>query len=228
MDNIQLKVYNFFKDLPQARYSSGEAIIKANEKPAKIYYIEKGIVEVRDLSVGSTGFTVNIFKAQAYFPMAWAINHKIYPYTYIALNDVTVRTADPDEVLSFIKSNPDVMLDLLSRVIRGADGLQVRLVLACNSTSTARLLYEILLDAYRFGESTLDYRNNSSRVLHKPSKVQNKSRIYVKQSTLAMRSGLARETVSRELQKIEQQGFIVRKKQNISVNIALIEKFLNI
>lgn len=78
--------------------------------------------------------------------------------------------------------------------------------------AASRLVFELLIEAYRFGKAIDD-----SRWL-----------ITTRQTSLAARSGLARETVSRELHKLEKDKLISLTKQGIELHIPALEKKLNI
>ena len=120
--------------------------------------------------------------------------------------------ADPVKTVEFLHANPDVVFDLLSRVFKGTDTLLKRLVLATSDMASNRLIYELLLECYRFGDEFPDSR----RV------------IKVKQSILASRSGLARETISRELQKLVQQKLIIRTKQGMIIDTKVLEHKIDV
>lgn len=211
-NTIASKVQKHFSANPLKTYSKGEIITAANESPTGISYIEDGVVEEYDISPSGSIVVVNIFRVSAFFPMSWAMNKTPNRYYFRALTNVTVRQESPEQTIEFVKQNPDVLYDLLERVFRGADALLLRLSLATGSASNKRLLYELLLEAYRFG---IDAGKGQKQ-------------ISIRQNTLAARSGLARETVSREIQQLEKSGYIFRGKQGIVIRVDLIEKTLKL
>jgi CRP-like cAMP-binding protein len=143
--------------------------------------------------------------------MSWAINRTTNKFFYSAASEVTVRMGDPAEVVVFLKENPDVMLDLLSRVYKGTDGLLKRFSLAASGATINRLLLELLIEGYRFGLKLGD------------EKVQ----IKISQSTLSSRTGLARETISRELRALQAGNLINRTKDGIVIDAKQFESRLN-
>lgn len=189
-------------------YAKGRTITLANEEPEGISFLQDGIVEQYDITPEGNKITVNVFKPPAFFPMSWAINKTPNVYFYEALTDVELRQADANRTVAFLQANPDVMFDLLSRVYKGTDALLRRLVLATSTVAANRLVFELLIEAYRFGEDI----DGAKRL------------IKVKQGVLAARSGLARETVNRELQKLEKEHLISRTGQGIVINIKSLEK----
>lgn len=205
------KLTKHFSKYELKKYPKGKLITLANQEPAGISLLVSGLVEQYDITPEGNKLTVNVYKPSAFFPMSWAINKTPNAYFFGALTDVVLKQADADETVAFLKANPDVMFDLLSRVYRGTDALLRRLMLAASGIAASRLIFELLIEAYRFG-----VENNDGMVLVK-----------VKQSVLAARSGLARETVSRELHKLEQENLITRSKQEITIDIKSLEQKLD-
>ncbi len=196
---------------PVRTYAKGQVITLAGQDPRGVAFLESGVVEQYDITSDGNKITVNVFKPPAFFPMSWAINKTPNAYFFEALDECKIRWADPDETVNFLKENPDVLLDLLGRVYKGTDGLLRRLVLAASGAATQRLMYELLLEAYRFGVPAGDHSR----------------RVRVRQHALAARTGLTRETVSRELHRLLDDGIVMRSPQGMIINIPVIEARLN-
>jgi CRP-like cAMP-binding protein len=124
--------------------------------------------------------------------MSWAINNTSNQWFYETGSKVTLRQAPVDEVLGFLETNPDVLFDLLSRLYSGTDGLQRRMAHLMAGSARSRVLFELIVAARRFGKQ----QKNGSLFID------------IRENELARRSGLSRETVSRELQKIKKNKLI--------------------
>ena len=205
------KITQFFSSNSTKKYAKGEILTFANQDPEGVSFLLDGVVEQYDITPEGNKITVNIFKPPAFFPMAWAINKTPNAYFYSALTDVQLQQASAEKTVAFLQSNPDVTFDLLSRVYKGTDALLKRLALAASGVASNRLIFELLIEAYRFGVKMDD----------------GKCEIKIKQSSLAARSGLARETVSRELHKLEKKGAISLTKPGIILDIAQLESGLD-
>jgi CRP-like cAMP-binding protein len=208
---IQHKVLSFFDKYPTTTYSKGDIIIFAEQEPRGVLLLIDGIVEKFDIDTNGSKIVVNLYRPLSFFPMSWAINRTTNKFFYSAASEVTVRMGDPAEVVVFLKENPDVMLDLLSRVYKGTDGLLKRFSLAASGATINRLLLELLIEGYRFGLKLGD------------EKVQ----IKISQSTLSSRTGLARETISRELRALQAGNLINRTKDGIVIDAKQFESRLN-
>lgn len=200
-DSATEKTAQYFSTFPKRVYPKGQIIIFAEEDPEAVYYIVKGKVRNYDLSYRGDEVIVNIFKPEAFFPMTWAINRTPNKYFYKTEEETTVHVVPADAVVKFLKENPDVMLDLLSRLYRGLDGILGRMVHLMSGTARSRVLYELIIECRRFGraDGATGYNLDVSEV------------------DLAARSGLSRETVSREIGKLKQQDMLTLKGGKIYI-----------
>lgn len=198
---VATKVHAFFSQYPLRHYPKGQILIFGDETPEHIFYIAKGRVRKYDLSYRGDEIIVNIFKHPSFFPISQAINHSVDNFFYKTETETDVYIAPPDDALQFLKDNPDVMLDLLSRIYHGLDGLLGRMVHLMSGTARSRLLYELIIECQRFAK-------------HQPGKP---CQVTSSEVDLAARSGLSRETVSREMRKLRDAGWVNVVKGKIIV-----------
>ena len=201
MADTNQKIKDFFSQYKIRRYDKGQIMIFPGDDPQHIFYIVSGVVRMYDVSYRGDEIVVNIFKSPAFLPMSWAINKTPNEYFYQAAGPVEVRLAEPDEVLTFVKENPDILYDLMSRVYRGTDAMLQRIVHLMGGSAKGRLMYEILIECRRFGEN-------------KPDGI---SIISITETELAARAGLSRETVSREMRKLIAEQLLTIKSGTITV-----------
>lgn len=198
---IEAKVHAAFSTYPKREYPKGQILVFADESPDNIFYIVGGKVRKYDVSYRGDEVVINIFKQHSFFPMSWALNQTQNKYFYKTETPVVLHVVPADKALAFLQENPDVMLDLLSRVYRGLEGMYGRLVHLMSGTAKSRLLYELIIDCQRFGK-------------------QQKGDSYLLSSSeldLAARSGLSRETVSREMRKLKDNSWVKMTKAGILV-----------
>lgn len=210
--SVQQKIETHFAASPVRSYPKGTLLTLAGNEPDGVSLLLEGTVEQYSITAEGNRVTVNLFKPPAFFPMSWAINRTPNEYFFGALTPVKLKRASPEDTVQFLRENPEVAFDLLQRVYRGTDGLLKRLVVAASGVAMNRLIFELLIEGYRFGEPV----DESHR------------RITIRQSSLAAQSGLARETVSRELHKIEEKGLIQRDKHEMIIDTAGLESLLEL
>lgn len=189
---IRDKVDRFFGQFQKRQYRKGEVLVRADENPPGIFYLKSGTVRQYDITERGTVVILNIFKPPAFFPMSWAINQPDNEYFFEAMEQVELHLVPREEAVKFIRDNPDVMFDLLSRLYRGTDGLLKRMSYLMGSTAYNRVLLELIIAARRFGQ-----KSDKGEI-----------RLDMTAGDLASRTGLTRETVSRELQKLKSEKLV--------------------
>jgi CRP-like cAMP-binding protein len=197
---VSKKISNFFEKYPVRSYKKGQILIHAGDEPESILNLVEGKVKQYDLSYLGEEVILNVFKPPAFFPMSYAVNKTPNDYFYEADSDLQLRKAPIEDVIKFIKVNSDVLYDLLSRVYRGADGLLGRMAHLMASTAKSRVMYELIIECRRFG---------------KPD--SNGYPVNLNESDIGARAGLSRETVSREMQKLKNDGLIVISGKHVTV-----------
>lgn len=201
--SVKKKLDDFFKAHKNQKYRKGEILVRADDDPTGIFYLVDGVVRRYSISSAGEELTINIFRPISFFPMSWAINNTPSAHYFEAMTRVEVFRAPKEEVLKFIKENNDVMFDLISRIYHGLEGYMMRMEYLMAGNAQARLITELLIFARRFGK----LQGNKIIVDLK-----------VTEKDLASQSGMTRETVSREIQKLRQMGVIDFKSNQITIN----------
>ena len=191
-EEVAQSIAEFFAQFPRRVYVKDQIIIHAGDEPQYVYYIVSGKIKQHDITYRGDDVIVNILKSGAYFPMQWPLTGMPNKYFYVAETDAEVRLAPPEKVVAYLKDNPEILIDLLTRVYVGIDGLLGRMVQLMSGSAKSRLIYELVIECQRFGEMAED----------------GSSFIAVNESDLAARAGLSRETVSREMQKIGKDNLV--------------------
>ncbi|OGI95103.1 hypothetical protein A2917_01810 [Candidatus Nomurabacteria bacterium RIFCSPLOWO2_01_FULL_42_17] len=189
---VTQKIEDFFAQYRLRKYTKGQVLILNGDEASYIYHLVNGTAKQYDVTYRGDEIILNIYKPPAFFPMSLAINKTPNPYIYEAETNIEIRQAPADEVIAFIKANPDVMFDLLSRVYRGVDGVLGRVVQLMGGGARSRLIYELIIEAKRFGK----IQDGKSCLLD------------INEKDLGARAGLSRETVSREIHKLKTEGII--------------------
>ena len=208
---VSNKIEKFFAGYRIRKYAKGQVLILNGDGAEYVFNLVVGRVKQYDVTYRGDEVILNTFKPPAFFPMSLAINKTDNPYIYEAEVDVQVRQAPSEDVIAFLKSNPDVLFDLLSRVYMGVDGLIGRMAHLMASSAKGRLMFELLIEYRRFGKPQPD----GSCLLE------------INEKELGAKAGLSRETVSRELHKLIRDGLVAAKPGKITVkNLDEFEKSL--
>lgn len=209
-DQISQKLDNFFSSYTPVKEDSGFILIHAEEVPAGVFYLKKGLVRQYAISPRGEEITLNIFRPKSFFPLMWAINKTPNKHYFEAISEIEAWRAPAEEVVAMIKTNPDVMYDLLGRLYKGIDGLLGRMTHLMIGNARAKVIFTIINMHDRFNKNT---------DLSIPFESTHKD--------LASISGVTRETFSREIKKLEEERLVKMEKGNITIlQIGELEKAL--
>lgn len=190
-------IKEFYMQKRPLSYTKGETLILPDTtKLPPITYIEEGVIEQYDITDEGQKVVVNIFKPGAFFPASSAINHTFNTYYFEAIENVTVRQAVAEEVEALLLAHPVIVYDLLKRLYRGVDGILLKLSSSLSLTAKQRIMNELTIYGQRFGVKQADQSVALSLTIEQ----------------IAQRTGLARETASRELKKLQVEGVIGMKR----------------
>lgn len=183
----------FYKQFAVRSYKKGEMLIRADDDPQGIFCLTKGYI--RQYTISKTGFelTLHILRPVSYFPMVWAINGTPNVYYFEALTPVEVGRAPRDEVVNFIKDRPTIIFELLSELIERYAETLTRMEHLVFSDAYRRVISVLLYIAKHFGEKT----SKGVVVNHRFT-----------QQDIATLTGVARETASIEMVKLEKKGLV--------------------
>lgn len=191
--NKTLEFENFYKQFTVRNYKKGEMLIRADDDPQGIFCLTKGYV--RQYTISKTGFelTLHILKPISYFPMVWAINGTPNVYFFEALTPVEVGRAPREQVVNFIKDKPTIIFELMSVLLEDYAETLTRIEHLVFSDAFRRVISVLLYIAKHFGEP------------HKKGVIVHHR---FTQQDIATLVGVARETASNELVKLERKGFV--------------------
>lgn len=183
----------FYKQFTTRNYKRGEMLIRADDDPQGIFCLKKGYV--RQYTISKTGFelTLHILKPISYFPMVWAINGAPNVYYFEALTAVEVGRAPKEQIIDFIKDKPLIISALLSELLEDYAETLIRVEHLVFSDAYRRVISILLYIAKHFGEET----GKGIIIRH-----------HFTQQDIATLVGVARETASNEMVKLEKKGLI--------------------
>jgi len=209
-NNAKDKIFQFFKQKKPQTYKKGEYLKTPEKQPIGVFCLQSGTVRCFGVSKDGIELTINIFKPISFFPVSWVINSTSDNYTYEAMTDIDVAIASKDEFEMFLQNNPDVVYDLLKRIYRGLDGYFLRMESLLTGDPYFRTVVQLVIHTRRFGVQEGE-----------------RYKVQVTQVQLASLAGLTRETVTREIKKLETKNLVEYKgKQLVILDLAKLEEQL--
>lgn len=201
MNNPKTKEFeNFYKQFVVRSYKKGEMMIRADDDPQGIFCLTKGYVRQYTISKTGLELTLYILKPVSYFPMVWAINGTPNEYFFEALTDIEVGRAPRDQVVNFIKDKPTIIFELMSGLLEDYAETLKRVEHLVFSDAYRRVISVLIYIAKHFGE-----KHNKGIIVHHR----------FTQQDIATLVGVARETASNEMVKLEKRGLVTYVNHSI-------------
>jgi len=197
------KITTFFKNYQRLELPKGMLLVRENEIPDSVYFIESGGVGTFDITQSGNRIVLHVFGEHAFVPMSLAISKAPSSFFYETTQKTVIYKAPSQEVVAFMQDNPDVMFDLLTRVYRGTDELLKRLSYKMGNSARAQVVNELCQSSLREGIAS--------------SCSSDEYTLAMSESGLASRTGLSRETVNREIQKLKKEHKVLITKGSLIV-----------
>lgn len=198
---IAKKLEAFFTQYKHQAYKKGEILIRADDEPQGIFYLKNGIVRQYSISKDGEEQTLNLYKPVSFFPLMWAINDTHNTYYFEAVTEVGVFRAPREHVVVFLKNEPEILYDLVSRLYKGMHGLLSRIEYLQSGDAYAKVIFALVNASLRFGQS----KGNSG------------IEISITHREMSALTGLTKETISRECTKLEERGLIKNTNHLVAI-----------
>jgi CRP-like cAMP-binding protein len=208
------RLENLFSTCHAITFIKHETIIRADDDPQGVYYLEKGFVKMNSVLADGREITLNIFKPGSYFPMMWAISNLPNTYYFQTMTPVVIRRISKDTFFDFITKNPDILLDVTSRILIGVNGLLFNINHILSGDSRHRIMAALLMFAKRFGEASPSGKITITLPLT--------------HQDIADVAAITRETTSIHIKQLENQGLISQNSHLFTIlNLQKLEAELN-
>ena len=197
------KLKSFFSQHRLLQYKKGELLLRAEDDPSGVYYLDEGIVDQYVITDKGDEFIVAFHEPFAIFPLSWALNDSHNIFFYEALTPASLYRAPKSEFLKFIEGDPQVILILLKSEIKIADEMLSRTMYLTEGTVRKRLIAVLMSGAKRFCTKTSE---NSVTFDFK-----------ILEAKLASTIGTTPESLSRELKSLKEKGLIQFNKNILTI-----------
>ncbi len=197
------KLKNFFKQGRPLLYKKNEVILRGDEAPSGIFYLNKGYVKNYAFSENGDEFTFILYRKGDFFPISWTFNQTRKPYFIETLTQCVIYKRDRKEFLEFLTENPDVLLYITGRITKRFDGLLVRMEHMAFGNAYKKVCSILYILTERFGKE----RNGNDVIIDMP----------LTHKDIANLLGVARETVSVEIAKLKKERIIKNVGKHIYI-----------
>lgn len=206
------KLDKFFSKFYPVKFEKGEVIIHPDGKVQHIFLLKKGKVRMYSVSDDGQEVTLHIFKPSSFFPIMLSLSEAYGKYYFESLERVEAVKAPVDQVMDFIKKDPEVLFDLVTRFATAISGLTLRIESMAFGDAYNRVASLLLYFAQKFGEA-----REGQTVINIP----------LQHDDIASWVGLRRETVSRQFEKMQSKGILESKDKQIKINLEKLKDTIN-
>lgn len=192
------------------KFGNHELILRAGESPPGVFYLHKGFVKVYSITDHGTENVHIIYKAGEVFPLIWAFKETTRGVFYESLGLSQLYVLTKAEFLKLADGSLDFCRQLLSQSVEQFHVYADRLDNLQYADARERVVYRLLFLAGRFGR-----KEGKNVLIDAPITHQH----------IADSINLARETVSREIEKLESNGLVGHDKRRLFIkDIGQLEK----
>jgi CRP-like cAMP-binding protein len=199
---VNHQLADFFKSYKLLRFRKKEIIIRDGDPFTRVFYLKSGFVRLYILSRTGRELSLFIYPPGSYFPTLMGVAKGDSTYYFETKSEVVAYAAPADEFCKFLHLNPDILFDLTQRT-----NIMLR-----------RFLHQVEV----FSTETPYIRTVSTIIfLHEIySQALNKINpiIPISHQELATWTHTTRETVSRQIEKLEHNQVIKCDKGKIRIN----------
>jgi CRP-like cAMP-binding protein len=184
----------FFLHFPTVHFQKNDIIIRPHDELSHVYFVKSGKVRMYTVSPEGEEITLHIFNENSYFPIMLILANKINTYYFQTLDEAITFKAPVDEVISYLKINPTELFDLTTRLSFAILGLTERIETLAIEHAYTKVTNLLLYFAKKFGPE-----------------------IEMTHEDIASWLGLKRETVSRQIERLEKEGRVTYKNKKLFV-----------
>ena len=196
-DPVAVKnIESFFVRHQSMVYKKGELILRAEDAPFGVYYLQSGYVRQYLLSPSGETFIVHIYKPGSFFPLTWILNDTPNVYHFEAMTPVGVVRAPKDAFVGFLQDHPEALFYATQRLALGLAGFVSRVAQLVLDDAYTKTILLILYYADNFGEKTKEGIALKIPLTHRE---------------IASWIGTTRETASLQVEHLVRKGLLVTK-----------------
>lgn len=184
-------------------YKKGEVLLHAGEIPIGISFIRRGHIKVYSIGTHGNENLHLIYRHGEIFPLSWLLQNRVRNDYFEALDPVTVAILSREHILSRAQEDIDILNGLLGQAAAQLYIFADRVDNLGYQDSYHRTIYRLLFLAGRLGQRS----SNGHVIIDVPLTHQQ----------IADSINLSRETVSRNVHRLEQAGLVGYRSRRLVI-----------
>lgn len=187
-----------FRSGREYKYQKGELILRAQETPRGVYFIESGLVKIYSVTKQQDEHVYHFFGPGDFFSTNWTFRNILTDYYYEALAPTTLRVIPRETLMQALDSDPVLLRQMFEEMVERYMLYTARISNLLYSDARQRCAYRLLSLANRFGFQTPDGLVIDAVITHED---------------LAHSISMTRETFGRLLSRLQSKGILAYDDQ---------------
>lgn len=207
------KWQSFIKKYQLRVYKRGQIILFQGESPRYAYIVLDGVVKTYNIDYDGKEQFINLESKGSTFPKLWIWGKEnIAPYYYEAMTDCKIYVVPRQNYVSFVKGDPDLLMREMNNILTDYAKSSTRLNALLYTRASDKIAHILSYLANTYAPTS----NNDNLVIN----------IKLTHQHLASLTGLTRETVSVELNKLKAQGVLTYKPSEYKIAVSKLNQIL--
>jgi CRP-like cAMP-binding protein len=208
MSTPESKIAAFIKKFPTESYSPQTPILTAGTQTAYFYYVLEGAVKMVTTSPKGRNLILHTFFPKTFFSLFSLVNSGSNQYDFVTQLPTVVAKVPQHELLTFLKSDTDVLFELQLRLVKGLIGLTKRIEQSTLSSAYQQVASLLLYFAEHFSEPV--------DRLH-PTPSSHRLVVRITHQEMSEWLGLSRENVSIQMKLLEKNDLIKMSERYVEI-----------
>lgn len=203
---------DFVQKYPIQSYRKNETIIFQDDEPATLFFVKSGYIKGYDIDSQGTEQLLWIGSAGDFFPVIWAFS--ITPtveYFVSAYTDAELYAVRRTDFQAFLDQNPAALQELTYQMATHLNYSYSQLNFRDKPRAEEKIVHGLRYLSERFGPLNRSVKEIALPVTHQD---------------IASLTGVSRETVTQELKKLKDKGFIYYDKYQFVIHQKRLESML--
>ena len=161
-----------------------------------VYYLVEGWVRLYTICPKGNELTLHIYEPGSFFPMEKVLGNVTHDYALETLSAAKLYECPEEDFLIMVKKKTQILMDLVSRLTSGTFKLLNRIEMTAGATASQKIESVLTYLGRHFGNPITPHFTHLD---------------------ISKITGLTRETVSLEMEKLEEKGKIVYKGRKLFI-----------
>lgn len=203
----------FLGKYPSRHFKKREVVLQQGEVPEAAYVVKSGIIKSYNLTPMGEEKPIAFNLSDEVFPIGWVLSRlEASQFYYEALTDCEIYSVPVHEYVQFLKTEPECLYELYRGLADRYSEYQMRINALEQSRASDKVLHTLHFLAHRFGK---DLDGDLVKI-----------QLPLTQQDMANFMGIARETTTIELKKLERKGVITAAHRRYTIHIHKLQELL--